>query len=28
MDKVRQIKAHYPKYLAYLKELKAKVEQS
>jgi len=27
MDKIRQIKAFYPRYLAYLKELKAKVEQ-
>mgnify|MGYP000047011125 CR=1 FL=1 len=27
MDKIRQIKAFYPRYLAYLKELKARVEQ-
>jgi len=27
MDKIRQIKAFYPRYLAYLKELRAKVEQ-
>jgi len=27
MDKIRQIKAFYPRYLAYLKELKARAEQ-
>jgi len=27
MDKIRQIKAFYPRYLAYLKKLKARVEQ-
>mgnify|MGYP000341890308 CR=1 FL=1 len=27
MDKIRQIKTFYPRYLAYLKELKARVEQ-
>ena len=28
MDKALQAKAHYPKYLAYLRQLKARVEQS
>jgi len=27
MDKIRQIKVFYPRYLAYLRELKARVEQ-